>query len=333
MTSTFNDSPSADSDGSSAASNSPLEGVGRSAEGQSSFKVNSGGSSTGATTSPSGQKPALPFKHKATTAALKILAYYLLFSPLIAMPFYNTCIFHPYVTGAYDLTEVGGVKKEDVFFSSQGHRMHGWYFAKPEAKKLVIVSHGNAGNLTHRTGLIELLLKSGVSVFIYDYSGYGLSHGSPNIDGCIDDAVSAYDAIVKKTNFAPESIVLYGESLGTAISCQLAQKRPVSSIVLQSGFQSLPEIARQKIWAINLYPNFIFPCNQLDSRDFISKNNPKLLLIHGQKDEIIPAFNSDAMYAVDHGQKQIIRLANAGHNDVVEKMDSKSKKILSDFLN
>lgn len=269
---------------------------------------------------------------KAKGATLKVLFYYLLFSPVVAMPFYNTVLFHPYVAGDYDLDQIAGVKRQDVFFNSSGNFMHAWYFAKKDAKNLVLVSHGNAGNLTHRRSLVKMLLEGGASVFIYDYRGFGRSEGSPSIDRCCEDALAAYDCVKNQLKVPASSIILYGESIGTAFTCQLAALRPASKIVLQSGFQSLLQIAHEKIPLVSVYPKEAFFCNHLDSAAYLKGEHPPLLLIHGQQDSIIPAHNSDDLYRLASGLKYIVRLPDAGHNDIPEKMNFDGLSALSSFL-
>jgi uncharacterized protein len=268
---------------------------------------------------------------KAQVAAMKAAIYYALFSPLIAMPFYNTVLFHPYVTGYYDFDSIAGVKKQDILFRSGSERLHGWYFSNPASLHVVLISHGNAGNITHRKSLIKLLLETGASVFIYDYEGYGLSTGSPSIDKCCLDATAAFDCLssIKDTK---QEIVLYGESIGTGITCELARLRCAKKIILQSGFQSLPQIAREKVPLTAIYPEFVFPCKHLDTRKFLEGNHPPVLLIHGRKDEIIPAHNSRDLYAASSGTRYLVELPDAGHNDIVEKMDFQALSAISAFL-
>lgn len=271
---------------------------------------------------------------KLANLAIKSGLYYFFFSPLVAMPFYNTCIFHPFVCGDFGLREIDGIKKQDAFFmNDEKTRLHGWFFEKPQAKKTVLVSHGNAGNITHRIELVKILLESGASVFIYDYSGFGLSHGSPAVDSCCSDSISAYDYLTKIRGISPDKIVLYGESIGTAFSCQLALKRPCSKIILQSSFQSLPQIAAEKMPLFRVYPPGIFPVNQLDTLGFVKGKHPPVLFIHGQKDTIISPGNSEELYRASSGRRFIARLPLAEHNDVPMKLSKECRSLLRSFLN
>ena len=270
---------------------------------------------------------------KVRQALLKACIYYLIFSPLIAMPFYNNCIFHPFMTGNYAVSQIAGVKKQDVFFqNASGTRLHGWYFAKPGAKKTVLLSHGNAGNITHRQDLCTLLLSAGASVFIYDYSGFGLSRGSATIDGCCQDATAAFDYLTNTLKVPANQIVLYGESVGTGFTCQLAARRPCAAVILQSAFQSLPQIAYEKMPLICIYPRFLYPVNPLDSLSYVRGQHPPLLLIHGKQDKLISCGNSQNLFDAASGEKYLFTLPNAGHNDVPYNQTDECLVALSRFL-
>lgn len=269
---------------------------------------------------------------KIKTSLIKIAIYYMLFSPLVAMPFYNTCIFHPFVAGDFQLAEIGGVKKQDVFFSGMGqNKLHGWLFEKPGAAKTVLVSHGNAGNLTHRTELVKMLLDCGASVFIYDYRGFGLSKGSPTVDGCCEDALAAYDYLRYTKGVPARAIVLYGESIGTGFTSQLASKRDCGSIILQSGFLSLPKIGKEKIPLLSVYPNQLFPFNPLDTLAYLKAKHPPVLLIHGTLDNIIPSKCSDELFKAASGEKYLVKLPKAGHNDIIPNMTFEALAALTRF--
>src|SRR5687768_8514755 len=83
---------------------------------------------------------------------------------------------------------------EDVFFQARdGTRLNGWYFPITNAPFAILLCHGNAGNLCHRLELIEILLRAGVTVFAFDYRGYGRSEGTPSEKGVYQDAQAAYD--------------------------------------------------------------------------------------------------------------------------------------------
>ncbi|MEZ4543357.1 MAG: hypothetical protein R3C24_05590 [Cyanobacteriota/Melainabacteria group bacterium] len=69
---------------------------------------------------------------------------------------------------------------------------------KPGAKRTFLISHGNAGNLSHRYLIFMVLFEADGSVFIYDYRLLWQSCGQPNDRNIVEDSVAAYDFMVKE---------------------------------------------------------------------------------------------------------------------------------------
>lgn len=82
---------------------------------------------------------------------------------------------------------------EDVYFeSADGTKLHGWYCPVENPRAVVLYLHGNGGDLSWRTRrLRDLQQNRKVSVFIFDYRGYGKSEGIPTVPGAIADAEAA----------------------------------------------------------------------------------------------------------------------------------------------
>ncbi|MBY0552742.1 MAG: alpha/beta hydrolase [Candidatus Obscuribacterales bacterium] len=246
----------------------------------------------------------------------KLCLYYVLFSPFVAMPLYNFLLFFPMTEGFYDTKEVAGVAKKDCYFQSpSGKKLHAWYFEKEGSSRTFLISHGNAGNLTHRTALIALLLGTGASVFIYDYEGYGKSEGAPSVNGACGSGEAAFKYLTETLHLAPQTIVLYGESLGTGITCQIAKKNQPAAVVLQSAFSSLPSVAAERIFLFHLYPSWTYPVNTLDNLAYVRSKTVPLLIIHGMQDRVISEKNAEALLAAATSPKGIVRLSDTGHND------------------
>ncbi|PWT98956.1 MAG: alpha/beta hydrolase [Candidatus Melainabacteria bacterium] len=263
----------------------------------------------------------------------QLVVFYLVLSPKVAMPLYNKLMFFPMKEGEYDVKTVAGVSKEDCFFSSaNGRKLHGWYFAVPQARGTVLISHGNGGNLTWRVPLFEMFIRSKVSVFIYDYQGYGYSEGSPTVDNICEDGIAAYDFLVQKKNVPPSEVILYGESLGGAVACYTAARKQSAGLILQSTFSSLPHIAGQKLLHLKLYPQFFYPQNTLDNVAVLKSPHPPLLIVHGLKDRIIPEGEAELLFQGACEPKKIVRIAEASHNDLLSTYAPNLNQALSEFV-
>ncbi len=204
---------------------------------------------------------------------------------------------------------------EECFFNSGGEKLHGWLFTKPGSKVVVLVHHGNAGNILNRTYLSEEFLRLGASAFIYDYRGFGMSTGTPTLQGLLDDGVNAFDFV--QTKCKGLLIINYGESIGTAVACHADHLRKSDGLILQSAIVSLPAAVKDVFPFFVLYPEFIWPNPHLNNCDLLAQSNTPLLLIHGERDTLVPCDRSARLFACAHAnQKQFVRLPNCGHNDV-----------------
>lgn len=252
-------------------------------------------------------------------AFLFYIFMYFLLSPLVAMPYYSSLLFFPIsqTYEAYKTEPVLGLKQEEVFFpTANGNKLHGLYYKLPGASKTCVVNHGNGSNITYRLDLARLILKSGASVFLYDYQGYGLSQGQPSIDGICADGLAAYDFVANEKHVAPNDLICFGESLGTGVACYVAENRKCAAIILQSPFSSLLSIARSRLFWLWLYPRFMFPKLLLDNLSYLKGSHPPVLLVHGMNDDIVPVENSKELDKLASESKTLVLLPNAGHNDI-----------------
>src|SRR5262249_25444004 len=82
---------------------------------------------------------------------------------------------------------------QDVWFKSEdGSRLHGWFCKADKSRATIFFAHGNAGNIATRVPMLTFLQTNlNVSVFIFDYRGYGRSGGVSSVDGVVQDAWAA----------------------------------------------------------------------------------------------------------------------------------------------
>jgi|TARA_B100000959_G_scaffold181858_1_gene190154 hypothetical protein len=223
-------------------------------------------------------------------------------------------IYHPhkYPEGNWNSSS-SSVSREDVHFTaSDGVRLHGWYIPSAGAKATLLWFHGNAGNITHRLGNIEMLKPLNLNIFIFDYRGYGKSEGEPDEKGIYSDSQAAYDWLVKVKNILPGEIILFGRSLGGICAVEVASGNPAAGLILESVFPSAGKMAEK------IFP--VLPLGgAIKSRfDAISKvpdlKLPKLF-IHGTQDEIVPYKLGRELFSVAADPKEFYDIQGAGHND------------------
>lgn len=202
---------------------------------------------------------------------------------------------------------------QDVYFDTpDGEKLHGWFFPGQDRAPVLLFCHGNAGNIYHRLPNIELLLEAGLGVFIFDYRGYGNSTGKPSEHGIYLDGLAAFDWLTTEGGVSPEDVVPFGRSLGAAVALETAVARPVRAVVIESPFTSTREMARTMFPFMLLAP--VLPDN-FDSRRKIEALTVPVLVIHGDRDEIVPFSMGEKLYRLAPEPKRFHRIQGAGHND------------------
>lgn len=209
---------------------------------------------------------------------------------------------------------VDGLKPVELS-TEDGLTLTAWYArAKKDDLPTILYLHGNAGHIGHRVFLVRPYLEEGYGVLLLTYRGYSGNPGSPSEQGLYDDARAAMEFLRQKG--VPQNLtVLFGESIGGAVAVQIAIESPVGAIVLQSPFTSLGDVGQYH------YP--IFPVKWLvkDKFDTLSKA-PKIvapvLIVLGEKDDIIPPLLSRELFEAFPGPKEMVSITDKGHNDLFE---------------
>ena len=212
--------------------------------------------------------------------------------------------------------------------ASDGVPIHGWYIPTPGARVTVLLLHGNAGNVSHRLAKIVILRAAGAEVAIIDYRGYGRSGGSPNEAGTYRDARAAYDYLTTTLNREPRNIVVYGESLGTAVAVELATRVPVGGVVLEEAFTSVPEAWRK---FAPMLPVAWLIRNRYDSIHKMGRLSAPLLIFHSRHDELFPYQYAERLLAAAPGPKRLVEL-HGGHNDAFWQSQELYRQTLRQFF-
>lgn len=275
-----------------------------------------------------------PRKFFATLLAIGLCCYLLVGMTLFS-PLYGMVVFQPSwgTNSLYRIHNILGAQREEYFFPTAGGlKLHGWFFRLPKSSKVVVVNHGNAGDITNRLFLAKGLLSCGVSVFLYDYRGYGLSQGEPSLDGIVDDGLAAYDFVRDKLGYIPSNIILCGESLGSGVACQVCHDRPSAGLILKSAYTSLPRVAQHGIRWLCAYPEWCFPAPHFDNLAILRSHHPPLLLLHGEQDRLIPVEHAQELFQSASQHKTLVVFPHAAHNDIGEVDADEYSKALHGFF-
>ena len=213
--------------------------------------------------------------------------------------------------------DAAGLDYRDLEFDSgDGEGLHGWWVAaRGERRGHVLLCHGNAGNIGDRVVHADLLTAAGFDVLLFDPRGYGRSSGTPDEEGTYTDARAALGRLRAQPEVDPSRILYLGESLGGGVAVELAQAHPPSALVLLSAFTSVRGIARVHYPFI---PAPVIP-DAYPSLRRIREVEAPLLVLHGDRDDIVPLAHGRALFEAAPGPKKMHVVAGAGHNDILDR--------------
>ncbi|KAK3514506.1 hypothetical protein QTP70_018651 [Hemibagrus guttatus] len=180
----------------------------------------------------------------------------------------------------------------------------------PSARYTMLFSHGNAVDLGQMSSFyVGLGSRINCNIFSYDYSGYGASSGKPSEKNLYADVDAAWHALRTRYGIRPENVIVYGQSIGTVPSVDLAARYESAAVVLHSPLTSGMRVAfpdTKKTYCFDAFPNI----------DKISKVTSPVLVIHGTEDEVIDFSHGLALYERCQRPVEPLWVEGAGHNDV-----------------
>jgi uncharacterized protein len=205
-----------------------------------------------------------------------------------------------------------GLDFEEVFFRAGDRvQLHGWYIPAPNSEFTVLFCHTNGGNMMYQLDSINIFYNLGLSCFIFDYRGYGISHGRPSEHGTYLDARAAFRWLTKKKKIPAEKIIVFGRSLGGSIAAYLAGKAKPGGLVIESAFTSYIAIGSKfyPYMPVKWFARFKYP-----TIEYVRKVTCPVLVIHSRNDEMIPFEFGLQLYDAANEPKEFVELYG-GHND------------------
>jgi pimeloyl-ACP methyl ester carboxylesterase len=249
---------------------------------------------------------------------LVAVAAWLLLSPRMNPRLYDRCMFKPNEERgdehAFRRFALAQSHHSEFFIKNrEGNVLHAWLLGElKNAQYVLFYSMGKDGDIPRRERQLSLLLAAGVPVFIYEYSGFGQSQGKPSLQTLCNDAIDAFDKVCS-IGFEADQILLYGESLGSAISAHLMQYRTPGGLIIKSGFASLALIAKELVRPLLVYPTWMFPHPRLDTCANLSGTSVPVLVIHGEGDRLARRHHAILLNDAAGNKREILWLPGSRH--------------------
>jgi fermentation-respiration switch protein FrsA (DUF1100 family) len=247
------------------------------------------------------------------TRALVFLLVLLLAIVAFAQFLRRTGMFFPdrHPTGRWDRNAWTVAPTEHFFNTSDNVRLHAWWFRATDLSAPVMIwFHGNAGNLTDRAEMAAEFARRGMSVFVFDYRGFGRSEGKTSESGSFRDSLAAYDFVRASS---PSDVVLYGESIGGPYAAYVAKERkPVRAVILENTFPSLLEMGNALYKPLPLGWTAPFA---MRTTAWLNEAGVPVLVMHGTRDAVIPYALGKKLFDGLRVPKEMLT-SHAGHCEI-----------------
>ncbi|KAL8549844.1 hypothetical protein ACS0TY_008620 [Phlomoides rotata] len=181
------------------------------------------------------------------------------------------------------------------------------HIVHPKATATLLYSHGNAADLGQMYELfVEITLRLRVNLMGYDYSGYGHSTGKPTEYNTYADIDAVYKCLKEKYGVKDEQLILYGQSVGSGPTIDLASRIPnLRGVVLHSpilsGLRVLYPVKRT-YW-FDIYKNI----------DKIGAIHCPVLVIHGTADEVVDCSHGKQLWELCKVKYDPLWVSGGGH--------------------
>lgn len=253
---------------------------------------------------------------------MKWLAVLLLAYGVVLVVFFlsqRRMMFFPSPLGENRPSDAGLGYEAVSFPSSESVTLSGWLIPPPKDAKdpfTILYCHGNAANLSLLVGTARALHDQGFALLLFDYREYGESgRGRSGLgeEALAEDARAAY-AFLLSRGVEGRRIVLWGQSLGSAVAARLAVEARPAGLVLEGAFPSTFRLARR------LYPWLLLPpfliWDRFETVKRVKERTCPLLVLHAGEDEIIPPDLGWRVFESAAEPKRWLVIPGVGHNDL-----------------
>jgi fermentation-respiration switch protein FrsA (DUF1100 family) len=220
---------------------------------------------------------------------------------------------------------------EDVWLTApDGTKLHAWWIASPEAKFTFLAFHGNASNIANRAPTYEFLRNTPANVLAVEYRGYGYSEGKPSERGFYKDADAGYQFLVSTQHLDPQTIISFGQSLGTVVATELAAQQKVGALILEA---PLPSASRAASKFFPFLPGLsLFAWGQLDTLGKLKRVRAPVMVVHCSLDPVLPFEFGEQVFRAAPPPKRFVRIEGECHEESSQIAPERYRAALNEFL-
>jgi uncharacterized protein len=198
--------------------------------------------------------------------------------------------------------------------TADGLTLNSWYLPPEAGRPVIAYFHGNGGNIGFRDERLRRFAQQGYGVLLAEYRGYGGNPGRPCERGLFADGEAALD-FLGDCGIGCDRLVLWGESLGSGVAVHLATTRNIAALVLEAPFTSVAAAAQRHypfvpaIWMVR---------DRFNSLSRIGRVSAPLLILHGERDRVVPVRHGRALLAAATAPKEGWFPPDASHETLAQ---------------
>jgi len=204
--------------------------------------------------------------------------------------------------------------REVALTTGDGLSLFSWYLPPSGGRPVIAYFHGNGGHIGYRAERLRRFARDGYGVLLAEYRGYAGNPGMPCEAGLYADAEASIDFLGHQA-IPLSRIVLWGESLGSGLAVYLAARRAVAGVVLEAPFTSVAAAAQHRYPFV---PAVYLVRDRFDSLSRIGQVTAPLLVLHGERDMIVPVRHGRALLEAASAPKEGWFAPEAGHQNLAQ---------------
>ena len=178
---------------------------------------------------------------------------------------------------------------------------------------VVIYFHGNRKNIGWYAKFAPMFTEHGYEVWMPDYPGYGKSTGKLTEAILYDYSLQLYKLARKK--YTPDSIIVFGKSMGTGLATYLASNAECKRVILETPYYSLSSVAAH---FFPIYPMEMMTRVKIPSWQYLQRVSEPVTILHGTSDGIVPYSNAARLKPFLKTGDEFITIDGGSHNDLRE---------------
>ena len=209
---------------------------------------------------------------------------------------------------------------EHTISTPDGETLNAWHLRRDDAIGTVLYFGGNGFLMVKALPWIQAYEQLPVNLMLFDYRGYGLSSGSPSVEGILTDARAVHEFLITELGAEQNRIILHGHSMGSLVTGRMLSELMPAAYIMESPISEVRSWTRRLVpWLLRPFIRFRFDeaITAQNNLERVAASDLPALFVTGTADQITPKRMAKELYAASASPlKQLSLIEGGGHNDL-----------------